>query len=102
MLINYGWPGNVRELQNAVKHGAALAMGSEVDAVDLPDELNRPAASLSSPSTPGAPRVFKTLAEAEREYVLEVLEACEGSPSEAARVLGVARNTLWRRLKTYS
>ena len=102
ILINYGWPGNVRELQNAVKHGAALAMGSEVDAVDLPDELNRPAASLSSPSTPRASRVFKTLAETEREYVLEVLEACEGSPSEAARVLGVARNTLWRRLKTYS
>lgn len=102
LLLDYGWPGNVRELQNAVKHGAALAMGPEVDAEDLPDELRRPAASPASPPGPRSPRVLRTLAEIEREHVLQVLEACGGSPSEAARALGVARNTLWRKLKTYA
>ena len=102
ILLNYGWPGNVRELQNAVKHGAALAMGAEVDDEDLPDELKRSTASRPSGTAPDAPRVVKTLAEMEREYVLQVLDACEGSQSEAARILGVARNTLWRKLKTYS
>ncbi len=102
VLLDYAWPGNVRELQNAVKHGAALALGAEVDAEDLPDELQRPAASPASPPGPRAPGVLKTLAEMEREHVLQVLEACGGSQSDAARILGVARNTLWRKLKTYS
>ena len=102
ILLNYGWPGNVRELQNAVKHGAALAMGAEVDDEDLPDELKRSTASRPSGTAPDASRVVRTLAEMEREYVLEVLNACGGSQSEAARALGVARNTLWRKLRGYS
>lgn len=102
ILLNYGWPGNVRELQNAVKHGAALSMVAEVDDEDLPDELKRPIASRESGAGVTAPRGFKTLAEMEREHVLQVLDACGGSQSEAARILGVARNTLWRKLKTYS
>ncbi len=98
-LQHHPWPGNVRELQNVVKHGAALATGAAVDECDLPDPLTRP----SSPSPRGAPanaEAHKTLAEVEREHILRVLDACGGSQSEAARVLGVARNTLWRKLRS--
>jgi len=102
ILVNYPWPGNVRELQNAVKHGAALATGPVVDDEDLPDELKRPDASRESGAAATAPRVFKTLAEMEREHILRVLDACGGSQSEAARVLKVARNTLWRKLRAHS
>ncbi|MCC7382692.1 MAG: sigma-54-dependent Fis family transcriptional regulator [Deltaproteobacteria bacterium] len=100
-LLDYAWPGNVRELQNAVKHGAALATGAEVGDDDLPDALNR--GSALRPRRAGAhpPPGLQTLAQVEREHILRVLDACQGSQAEAARVLGVARNTLWRKLRRY-
>lgn len=102
ILLNYGWPGNVRELQNAVKHGAALAGGAEIDAEDLPDELKRPSEQQPPEAAARAPRSVQTLSEMERGHILRVLDACGGSQSEAARVLGIARNTLWRKLRAYS
>jgi two-component system response regulator HydG len=94
-LLGYAWPGNVRELENVVKHGAALATGPEVREADLPDELVMPARAARRDR--GA---LRTLAEVEREHVLRVLDACGGSQSDAARVLGIARNTLWRKLRS--
>ena len=91
-LLAYRWPGNIRELSNAVRHGAALAGSPEVRADDLPDELRRPRPARSS---------MRPLAEVEREHVLAVLDSCGGNQAEAARVLGLARNTLWRRLRAY-
>ena len=100
-LLAYPWPGNVRELKNVVKHGAALADGPEIREDDLPVELVR--APPAAPAAPGAPvadaPALRTLAEVERDHLLRVLDACGGSQSEAARVLGVARNTLWRKLR---
>jgi DNA-binding NtrC family response regulator len=92
VLLAYRWPGNIRELSNAVRHGAALSAGPAVRADDLPDEvrLQRAARPLMRP-----------LADVEREHVLAVLDACAGNQAEAARVLGLARNTLWRRLRAY-
>ena len=43
----------------------------------------------------------RSLADVEREHVMRVLEACAGSHVEAARVLGIGRNTLWRKLRKY-
>ena len=98
LLRAYDWPGNVRELQNAVKHGAALATGPLITADDLPEELTT-RALRPPPSTAGA---LRPLAEVEREHILAVLDACGGSQREAARVLGIARNTLWRKLRGYA
>lgn len=99
VLLNYGWPGNVRELQNAVKHGVALASGVEVDALDLPDELKRPAGGRVNETAARDPRSMQTLREMEHEHIARVLAACGGSHSAAARVLGIARNTLWRKVR---
>jgi len=100
LMLAYSWPGNVRELQNAIKHGAALATGDAVDVEDLPEELSRerPAAPALSTATGSSP-VLRSLADVEREHILLVLDACGGSQAEAARVLGVARNTIWRKLR---
>ncbi len=100
-LLGYAFPGNVRELQNAIKHAAALALSGEVVDADLPEELRRPPEPNAEQSAPasGVASAFKTLREIEREHVERVLAACGGSQSEAARVLGVARNTLWRKLR---
>ncbi|MCC7418467.1 MAG: sigma-54-dependent Fis family transcriptional regulator [Acidobacteria bacterium] len=86
------WPGNVRELANAVKHGAVLSGRHDVDVTHLPDEILRP---RSAPP----PAALGTLAEVEREHVLRVLDACSGRQTDAARILGVGRTTLWRKLR---
>ncbi len=101
-LLRYRWPGNVRELQNVVKHGAALALGPEIREDDLPEELERPL----TPGPPGdlargpaEPEALKALAQIEREHILRVLAACGDSQAKAARILGIGRNTLWRKLR---
>jgi two-component system response regulator HydG len=103
-LLAYDWPGNVRELENVVKHGAALATRAEIQVEDLPDELTRPSPSRRSSgrSANGGGATLRTLAEVEREHIRRVLDACGGSQSEAARVLGIGRNTLWRKLRAIS
>jgi two-component system response regulator HydG len=93
ILLAHEWPGNVRELGNAVMHGAAVARGGLILPEHLPDELTAP------PAAP--PAAARTLAEVERDHVLRVLEACGGSPVEAAKRLGIGRNTLWRKLRSY-
>jgi two-component system response regulator HydG len=95
LLLGHGWPGNVRELQNAVKHGAALALGPEIAPADLPEEL------LARPG-PAAPSALRPLRDVEREHILRVLDACGGAQAEAARVLEIGRNTLWRKLRGYA
>lgn len=96
-LLAHAWPGNVRELQNAVKHGAALASGALIAPEDLPEEVVQPAPAPTTTSLR-----LRSLAEVEREHVLGVLEACGGSVGDAARVLDIGRNTLWRKLKSWS
>jgi two-component system response regulator HydG len=98
LLESYAWPGNVRELQNAIKHGAALAEDAVIDVQHLPEELSSPP---SSPANRGR-TALRPLAEVEREHILHVVEACGGSYVDAARVLGIGRNTLWRKLRAYN
>ncbi len=101
-LLEHAWPGNVRELVNAVRHAAALARGDCVEQDDLPDELQR-----RVPRPPNPPRLrpvaasLEPLAAVERRHILSVVAACGGNQAEAARVLGIARNTLWRKLEAY-
>ena len=97
-MTKYPWPGNVRELQNAVKHGAVLSLGEKIELEHLPDELSQPTL-LPLPS--GEEGELVTLEEAERRHVLRVLEACGGQQVDTARVLGIGRTTLWRKLKDY-
>jgi two-component system response regulator HydG len=104
-LLAYQWPGNVRELSNAMKHGAVLSGGSDVDVEHLPEELwDGAAAPLARPlvagSSFGAP-VLESLAQVERRHITEVLRACGGKSSDAARILGIGRTTLWRKMKEY-
>lgn len=97
-LVKYAWPGNVRELQNAVKHGAVLSLGKTIELEHLPEELSSPSLSCTPVNEEQA---LVTLEIAERRHVLHVLEACGGQHLDAARVLGIGRTTLWRKLKAY-
>jgi DNA-binding NtrC family response regulator len=102
-LLGHGWPGNIRELANAVRHAAALSRGKCIELEDLPDELLEcaPPSPRPLPCTPTSSAGLEPLAVVERRHILSVVAACGGNQAEAARVLGIARNTLWRKLEAY-
>jgi DNA-binding NtrC family response regulator len=100
-LRQHAWPGNVRELQSAVKHGAALATGAEIERDALPEELLDGSRSSGNGAS-RAPARLRPLADVEREHVLAVVEACGGSVGDAAKILEIGRNTLWRKLKQWA
>lgn len=99
-LLAYAWPGNVRELGNCIERAVALTEHEELTLADLPPRVlgDEPASVLpTAESTEELP----PLAEVERRYVLRVFDACGGSASRTAQVLGVDRKTLYRRLEQY-
>jgi DNA-binding NtrC family response regulator len=112
-LLGHRWPGNIRELSNAMRHAAALARSECVELEDLPEDLVASSdpvavpAPYPGPEAPGRPRgdvlfvSLEPLAAVERRHILSVLRACGGNQAEAARVLGIARNTLWRKLEAF-
>jgi DNA-binding NtrC family response regulator len=98
-LMAHTWPGNVRELENVVERAVALAPGPIVEERDLPEKLAGGPATGSSAPGPSRPR--QTLDDMIRERVLESLTVAKGNKSEAARVLGIPRRTLYRMLERY-
>lgn len=103
-LLAYAWPGNVRELGNAMTHGAVLSGGEDVDLVHLPEELLEPAVEGRAPVDPeglGPAAALESLEQVERRHVSAVLRSCDGRVTDAARILGIGRTTLWRKMKAY-
>jgi two-component system response regulator HydG len=99
-LLAYGWPGNVRELHNCIERAVALARYDRITVDDLPERIQRwrrPTATATAPADDG----LVPLAEVERRHILRVLEECGGNQTMAARVLGLARRTLHRKLAEY-
>ncbi len=98
-LMDHDWPGNVRELENVVERAVLYAEKDLVSANDLPQQVKerRPSDALSSAVARGL-----TLAELEREYILQVLAAEGGNKTRAAQRLGLDRKTLYRKLEEYA
>ncbi|WP_028581936.1 sigma-54-dependent transcriptional regulator [Desulfogranum japonicum] len=99
-LLNYNWPGNVRELRNAMEHAVALTLYDKIVLEDLPEKIRMSAQDhflLSSQD----PMELITLEEMERRYIMYVLENTKGNRTMAARIMGVDRKTLYRKLQRY-
>ena len=96
-LKGYAWPGNVRELENVVEQAAVLAQGDRIDAGDLPEELTGERGPQDVLQIP----VGHTLADAERELILETLRKTGGNKTQAAKLLGIGVRTLYRKLEEY-
>jgi len=96
ILANYHWPGNVRELQNIVERAAALAHGPVLDTGDI--HMDAPRAKSSTAGNNNFLPEGMTLDQWEDEMVREALRRANGNKSQAARLLGVSRNTLRYRL----
>jgi two-component system response regulator HydG len=100
-LTSYPWPGNVRELQNCIERAVALAQFDRVGVDDLPDRIaqfksSRIAMASSDPAT------ILPMDEVERRYVAQVLDALGGNRASAARMLGIDRRTLYRKLERWA
>ncbi|WP_163990193.1 sigma-54-dependent transcriptional regulator [Pyxidicoccus caerfyrddinensis] len=97
-LLGYGWPGNVRELQNCIERAVALTSFEQLTVDDLPERVRNYSQPKAVPENTD-PSELVTLEELERRYIHRVLEAVGGSRTLAARVLGVDRKTLYRKLE---
>jgi DNA-binding NtrC family response regulator len=94
-LRDYEWPGNVRELQNVIERGVVLAEGPVIQLSDLPLDVLLPKHRERIRTADHLPLKNAT-EEFERQIVLRVLERVGGNQSEAARILGLHRNTINR------
>jgi len=94
-LQRHDWPGNVRELEYCIESAVVLSRGEVIDA----EHLSLPGGSggIADPGEGYPPDT--PLAEVERDHIRKTLEACAGNRTEAARRLGIGRNTLTRKLK---
>jgi Nif-specific regulatory protein len=98
VLRSYGWPGNVRQLQNEVERALILSEGPSVDVAELRARL------LRVPHLPEAATLaerFTRLDVLERSLVAEALERAQGNASEAARLLGISRIMMRRRIARF-
>ena len=95
-LIDYAWPGNIRELQNAIERAFALSSQPEITPTDLPAAILREA-------SPAAAEVVEPLPleEVERRNILAALHRSGGNKNEAARILGIDRQRLYRKIEKY-
>ncbi|MGW8302094.1 MAG: sigma-54-dependent transcriptional regulator [Desulfobacterales bacterium] len=97
LLCRYSWPGNVRELENIIERAVALENGPSIRVADLPDYIRH----LSIETYRHHPSDIPTLEEQERRYIQWVLNRSEGNKTRAAKLMGIDRVSLWRKLKRY-
>src|SRR6202140_3417984 len=96
-LITYDWPGNVRELENAIARSVALGSGPTVEMADLPSNLHYGTSERAPDNNEILP-----LEELERSAILKTLRETSGDKLAAARMLGIGKTTLYRKLKQYN
>jgi len=98
-LENYDFPGNARELENIIERSLALCDDTEIQPHHLPPDLNSTPHFPLPDIQPVNPR--KSLEENQREYILSVLRSVDGNKTKAAKIIGIDRVSLWRKLKKY-
>jgi len=87
-MLSYSWPGNVRELENMIERGVILSKAKAISLNEIPQDIILP-----------SPSEEKTISAVTNNHILFVLEETEGNITEAAKILGVQRMTLYNKLK---
>ena len=110
IMMRHDWPGNVRELENSVERACALSSGPVLQLGDLPTQLQQQGIEAQRAATAAAQEisranasapVVKTLADLEREAILGAIQTLNGDKLQAAKLLGIGKTTLYRKLKEY-
>ena len=94
--MSYVFPGNVRELEHIIERAVIVADGNTIEFKHLPRRFQKADAPPMD-----ATRKFLSLAEMEKQHILEVLEATGGNKSKTTEILGISRAALWRKLKQF-
>jgi len=99
LLARYSWPGNIRELENSIERATILCLGEQITPKELPPQMvpedyQTDAAPVISPGG-------LTLKDMERETIRATLKRTGGNKSQAAKLLGIARQTLLNKIKEY-
>ena len=97
VLARYPWPGNVRELESVLERAMSQCRDGIIRAADLPEAI-RNGRVLTGRYPLSQPVI--SVSEAEREAILRAGWACHGRVTEMARLLGIGRSTLWRKMRT--
>ena len=101
-LLDYDWPGNVRELENCIERAVAMCTTTEIQVIDLPVRIQRHECKRLVLTTEPSSAELLPLEEVERRYVRHILDAVGGNKTHAARILGIDRRSLYRRLEPAS
>ena len=96
MLMQHEWPGNVRELINVIEYAFVLCSKGDIRLEHLPGSLKETSPTPSKKKTKGGIPGKKGQG---RKEIMDALQTAGGNKSEAARILGISRVTLWKRLK---
>src|SRR5579864_4196593 len=101
-MLAYDWPGNVRELENCLERSCAFTSGPAIHTNDLPREIaNLSAAEPSNGNGSGHLKIVP-IAELEKQTILNAITELNGDKLQAARLLGIGKTTLYRKLKDYA
>ncbi|GGE04460.1 sigma-54-dependent Fis family transcriptional regulator [Marinithermofilum abyssi] len=98
-LERYDWPGNVRELKNTVEYALVFTESSVIELKHLPPFLLEDELCSTDPSFNAS--MGKEISNEEREYILRLLQSTKYNISKTARIMGISRGTLYKRLKQY-
>ncbi len=98
-LLAYHWPGNVRELRNVIERAIALTRHDQLTIEDFPEQIRYPRGAAPVPVSLVDAGNIRPLEEMERRYIHQALDQLNGNRTLAARLLGVDRKTLYRKLK---
>ena len=99
LMLAYDWPGNVRELENCLERGCAFATGPVISVIDLPSSISEDRGNLARSDDRTAKII--SMAELEKQTILGTIEQLHGDKLLAARLLGIGKTTLYRKLKEY-
>ncbi len=99
-MMGYDWPGNVRELENCLERACALSSGPNIQTADLPSPIQN-ANHRMPPEGADATKIVP-IADLEREAILRAIDQLKGDKLLAARLLGIGKTTLYRKLKEYA
>ena len=99
MLMRYEWPGNIRELINVLEYAFVLCSEGDIRLEHLPGSLKGKAPTQTKKNSMAEKNTPRKRGH-DREQIMDALHSAGGNKSEAARILGISRVTLWKRLKS--
>src|SRR5438270_265494 len=100
-MLAYDWPGNVRELENCLERACAFTSGTMIHLGDLPREISQLQGSTAASNGNGTSKIV-SMSELERQTILNAIAQLNGDKLQAARLLGIGKTTLYRKLKEYT